>query len=86
MIKLTTGQRVLISGLLAVTSFILKSTIGQQPITSIVMIATAVMAGTPILRNAISALRYKILGIDALVSIAVLGAMFIGEYWEAAAV
>ena len=86
MIKLTTGQRVLISGLLAVTSFILKSTIGQQPITSIVMIATAVMAGTPILRNAFSALRYKILGIDALVSIAVLGAMFIGEYWEAAAV
>lgn len=86
MVKLTKKQRVLISGILAIVSFILKNTIGQQLITSIVMIATAIVAGTPILKNAISALRYKILGIDALVSIAVLGAMFIGEYWEAAAV
>ncbi len=86
MVKLTKRQRVLFSGVLAITSFILKNTIGQQLITSIVMIATAIVAGTPILKNAISALRYKILGIDALVSIAVIGAMFIGEYWEAAAV
>ena len=32
------------------------------------------------------ALRYRIVGIDALVTIAVVGAMLIGEYWEAAAV
>ena len=50
------------------------------------MILAAIIAGTPILRNAISAARYWIIGIDALVSIAVIGAMFIGEYWEAAAV
>jgi len=85
-IKLTKGKRVLISGILVAVSFILKNTIGHQLITSIVMIAAAIVAGTPIIRNAISALRYRILGIDALVSIAVIGAMFIGEYWEAAAV
>lgn len=86
MVKLTKGQRVLISGILVAISFVLKETIGQQTITSVVMIATAIIAGTPILKNAIVALKYKILGIDALVSIAVIGAMFIGEYWEAAAV
>lgn len=86
MLKLTKSQRVLISGILVGISFILKETIGQQLVTSIVMIAAAIVAGTPILKNALVALRYRVLGIDALVSIAVIGAMFIGEYWEAAAV
>lgn len=86
MLKLTKGQRVVISGILVGISFVLRKTIGQQLITSITMIAAAIIAGTPILKNALVALRYRILGIDALVSIAVIGAMFIGEYWEAAAV
>ena len=43
-------------------------------------------AGLPIFKKAIMALRYRIVGIDALVTIAVVGAMLIGEYWEAAAV
>lgn len=84
--KLTKAQRVWISGILVTIAFILKNTIGEQIITSVVMILAAIIAGTPILRNAISAARYWIIGIDALVSIAVIGAMFIGEYWEAAAV
>ncbi len=84
--KLTKAQRVWLSGILVVIAFVLKNTIGQQTITSVVMILAAIIAGTPILRNAISAARYWIIGIDALVSIAVIGAMFIGEYWEAAAV
>ncbi|MDU5081114.1 cation-translocating P-type ATPase [uncultured Tissierella sp.] len=84
--KLTKAQRVWISGILVAIAFILKNTIGEQIITSVVMILAAIIAGTPILRNAISAARYWIIGIDALVSIAVIGAMFIGEYWEAAAV
>ncbi|MBU5312963.1 cadmium-translocating P-type ATPase [Tissierella carlieri] len=84
--KLTKAQRVWISGILVAVAFILKNTIGEQIITSVVMILAAIIAGTPILRNAISAARYWIIGIDALVSIAVIGAMFIGEYWEAAAV
>lgn len=84
--KLTKAQRVWISGILVAVAFILKNTIGEQIITSVVMILAAIIAGIPILRNAISAARYWIIGIDALVSIAVIGAMFIGEYWEAAAV
>lgn len=84
--KLRKAQRVWISGILVVTGFILKNTIGQQTITSAVMIIAAIIAGTPIIKNAISAARYWIIGIDALVSIAVIGAIFIGEYWEAAAV
>lgn len=86
MMKLSKSQRVWLSGILVLIAFVLKNTIGQQLITSIVMILAAIIAGTPILRNAISAARYWIIGIDALVSIAVIGAMFIGEYWEAAAV
>ncbi len=50
------------------------------------MILAAFVAGLPIAKNAFSALRYKIVGIDALVTLAVTGALFIGEYWEAAAV
>lgn len=86
MFRLTKSQRVLISGFLVAISFILKNTIGHHPVTSIIMIAAAAIAGYPILKTALSSLRYRVLGIDALVSIAVIGAMFIGEYWEAAAV
>lgn len=83
---MTKKQRVLISGILVVISFILKNTIGATTLTSVVMLTSAVIAGTPIIKNAISAARYWVIGIDALVSIAVIGATIIGEYWEAAAV
>jgi len=86
MLKLTKIRRVWISGILVAISFILKNLLGHHIITDITMIASTIVAGTPILKNAISAIRYKILGIDALVSIAVIGAVLIGEYWEAAAV
>lgn len=86
MLRLSKAQRVLISGILVAISFILKLSIGMHISTSIFMIIAAIIAGYPILRNAIAAIRYGIVGIDALVSIAVIGAMSIGEYWEAAAV
>lgn len=86
MFKISKNQRLIVSGILVTLSLILRFTIGHELITNIVMIATAIVAGTPILLNAIAAARYKIIGIDALVSIAVVGAMLIGEYWEAAAV
>lgn len=86
MFKITKNQRLIISGILVSISLVLRFTIGHSLITNIVMIASAIVAGTPILKNAIAAARYKIIGIDALVSIAVIGAMIIGEYWEAAAV
>ena len=46
------------------------------------MIISTAIAGWPIFKKAISALRYGILGIDALVSIATIGATIIGEYWK----
>lgn len=53
--------------------------------TVLLLLATAI-TGLPIARNAMSALRYRVIGIDLLVTIAVIGAVLIGEYWEAAIV
>lgn len=84
--KLSKVLTVWISGILAAAGLILNKWIGYAPVTIILMLAATVIAGAPILRKAAGALRYKIVGIDALVSVAVLGAVAIGEYWEAAAV
>ncbi|AZS13323.1 heavy metal translocating P-type ATPase [Paenibacillus lutimineralis] len=84
--KITKGQIALLSGSLATASFLLKELLGYQAITVILMLATTVVAGTPIFKKAAGALRYRVVGIDALVTIAVIGAVMIGEYWEAAAV
>lgn len=51
-----------------------------------VLIAATVIAGTPIAWKAIQALRMKAFSIELLVTIAVIGALFIGEYVESAAV
>jgi Cd2+/Zn2+-exporting ATPase len=85
-LAITKSQRILISGILTAISFVLKETVGYKPITIIFMIASTAVAGIPILKKAVGAIRYRIVGIDALVTIAVIGALFIGEYWEAAAV
>ena len=50
------------------------------------MVAAAVLAGVPILIKALRALAVRTIAIDLLVSIAAIGAIVIGEYWEAAAV
>ncbi len=50
------------------------------------MLITTAVAGFPVFKKAFGALRYRIVGIDALVTIAVIGAIAIGELWEAAAV
>lgn len=50
------------------------------------MLAAAVIAGVPILRKAIQALRVGTIAIDLLVSVAAIGAIIINNYWEAAAV
>ncbi len=52
----------------------------------IAMIVGSVIAGVPIARSAIAALRYKQFSIDLLVTIAVVGALFIGAYVESAVV
>ncbi|NLK52889.1 MAG: cation-translocating P-type ATPase, partial [Syntrophomonadaceae bacterium] len=80
------GQRVLSSGLLIIIAVVMKYLQIGLGISDALMIAAALVAGLPIAINAIQALRYKILGIDALVTLAVVGAIFIQEYWEAAIV
>ncbi len=50
------------------------------------MLTAAVIAGYKIALNAYHALRFRVLGIPALVTMASVGAIVIGEYWEAAAV
>lgn len=80
------GRLILISGVLAAASFVLNKLIGYRPITIVLMLITMLISGTPIFKKAFGALRFRIVGIDALVTIAVFGAIIIGEYWEAAAV
>lgn len=76
--------------LLLCTSLIIIGWIGhgfQQPVLfHLMMILSTTLAIFPIAKTAISSLRYRIIGIDTLVSIAVIGALLIGETWEAAAV
>jgi len=84
--RMTKKQRIILSGILVALSFILDKTIGLKPVTIVVMLTSTIIAGTPIFLKAIGALKYRIVGIDALVTIAVTGAIIIGEYWEAAAV
>ena len=50
------------------------------------MIAAALVAGIPIILKAVRALMVKVIAIDLLVAIAAVGALIIGQYWEAAAV
>ena len=86
MFKLTKSRRVLLAGILISIGYILNKFLGYQTITIIFMLGVTLIAGIPIFKKAIEALKYKIVAIDALVTIAVVGALFIGEYWEAAAV
>ncbi len=86
MLRDNKGQRVLISGTLIIISLVLQQLRIHPYAPHVVMIAAALVTGYPIAVNAVQALRYKIIGIDALVTLAVIGAIFIGEYWEAAAV
>ena len=84
--SITRKQRILIAGILMISAYLMNRLLGYAPVTIFLMMATTVLAGTPIFQKAFAALRYRILGIDALVTIAVTGAIIIGEYWEAAAV
>ncbi len=94
MLKDPKGQRVIVSGLLIIIAlFLYGSDYGFSftpgfylRIADVFMLAAAFTAGYPIAVNAAQALRYKVVGIDALVTLAVIGAIYISEYWEAAAV
>ncbi|MFA9398629.1 MAG: heavy metal translocating P-type ATPase [Clostridiaceae bacterium] len=84
--KTNKNQIVVISGSIIVVALILKKMNLYINISNILMIIATFVGGYSIALNAVRALKYKILGIDALVTFAVIGAIFIGEYFEAAAV
>ena len=50
------------------------------------VLAAAVVAGWQIVVSAVQALRIKMISIDLLVIVAAIGALFINNYWESAAV
>jgi len=86
MFKISRGQRVIISGLLILLSFAFGYLNLNPILKDASMIAAALVAGYPIALNAFRAIKFRIVGIDALVTLAVIGALIIREYWEAAAV
>ena len=75
-----------LSGLLILASFTASKGYGAILAAQWLMVAAAIVAGAPIVRNAVRALAVRHISIDLLVSIAAIGALIIGEYWEAAAV
>ncbi len=75
-----------LSGTLILISFFVARVLGSDAWSNSFMVAAAVVAGTPIVTKAARALMARGIGIDLLVSVAAIGAVIIGEYWEAAAV
>ncbi len=74
----------IVAGLLILASWIVGT--GSSAVGDGLMLAAAVVAGAPVVRNAYRALRVRVIGIDLLVSVAAIGAVAIRNYWEAAAV
>jgi len=74
-----------LAGILIISGFI-SSFIGNGELKDIALISATILASIPIFIKAIQALRMKAFSIDLLVSIAVLGALYIGEYTESSIV
>lgn len=75
-----------LSGILILIGWLGKYAGIPQEVSNWLMIIATVVAGYRIASSALLALRYKVLGINALVTFAAIGAIIIGEYWEAAVV
>lgn len=67
-------------------SLLLRIFFPGQLITNIIQGATGIYYASSFSLQSIKNLKYKIIGIDLLITIAVVGAFLIGEYWEAASV
>src|SRR5690554_2846146 len=76
----------IISGSLLLAAFLSYLIISGAWVQDAFLIIASVVAGVPIAIKAFQALRMKAFSIDLLVTIAVIGAMIIGEYTEAAVV
>jgi Cd2+/Zn2+-exporting ATPase len=74
------------SGILILVGLAADYLAGPSTLYSSSMVAAAVLAGSDIALRAWSALRHRHISIELLVTIATVGALLIGEVWEAAAV
>src|SRR5690554_7534886 len=80
------GLVVLVSGAAGLGVVASKLLGGPACLTNALWLFAAVVAGTEIALRAFAALRVRSFSIELLVTIAAVGALFIGEYWESAAV
>ena len=77
---------VILSGILILAGLVTRYIAGLPGLYNPLMVAAAAIAGSDIAVRAWAALRNRAFSIELLVSIATVGALVIGEYWEAAAV
>jgi len=84
--KLRRQALTLLSGGLILLSLAARYAAGQPAAADGLLAVAAVVAGVDIVVRAWANLRNKAFSIELLVSIAFIGALFIGEFWEAAAV
>lgn len=75
-----------IAGALTLAGILCKKAALLNPLADWLFVVGAILTGLPILFRAIQGLRFKTVGIEVLVSIAVIGASIIGEFSEAAIV
>ena len=74
-----------VSGLLVLASFVAQR-FGGASVGDTLMIVAAAVAGAPVVVKAVRAALVRVVSIDLLVSVAAIGAVLVGNYWEAAAV
>lgn len=75
-----------ISGSLLIIAFIIQFTLKETMLFDYLLIMASIIAFMPIVIQAYQALRYKVISIDVLVTIAISGAFMIGEFEESAIV
>lgn len=80
------NQITLISGILIAIAFIAKWTVGNMNIFVWSLVIASIIGAAPIIIQAYQALRVKVVSIDVLVTIAVVGAFLIQNYEESAIV
>lgn len=85
MIKLTNAQITAVAAALLIAALLLHG-LDMHGARDGVLIAVTAVAGLPIAMKALRALRMRVFSIELLVTIAVTGALIIGEYVESAAV
>lgn len=74
------------AGALTVIGYTAERLAGWKALVIAAYLSATVLAGLPVLFKALTGLRMKAAGIELLLSIAVIGALYIGEYSEAAIV